>query len=258
MKALDDVFGEETGHRIQHAPLWKAVVNQLRILILSGELGAGTHLVETDLAQMLGVSRGPIRQALAQLEQEGFVEILPRQGAFVLEITPELVHEKYELRRLLEEYAVRRAVSRLRPHVLKQLAAHCDEMERAVRTQDLEGFFMSQYLYHRAVVAAAGMPSLLRLWELVGLGTGSLMLLNLYYANPEPFSARAWQSLTAESSITGHRQLLGVIAQADPDLAVTRMREHLNQGESAVLKSLASAQRVWQARRTANAQRSGK
>jgi DNA-binding GntR family transcriptional regulator len=244
--ALD--LGRQRGalrYRVEQAPLWQGVATRLRLLILSGELCAGTHLVESDLAEMLGVSRGPVRQALSQLEQEGFVEIIPRQGAYVLDITVEMVREKYELRRLLEEYAVRRAVDRLSAVDIAKLDLHCEEIERALSTQDLELFYGAQYRFHRAIVAAAQMPSLLRLWELVGMSVGSLMVLNLYYASEEPYGDHVWQSKTATGSLTGHRDLLDVLAEGDAERAACAMHQHLQAGESAVLIALASARQHW-------------
>jgi GntR family transcriptional regulator, gluconate operon transcriptional repressor len=235
-------------YRVEQAPLWQGVATRLRLLILSGEIRAGTHLVENDLAEMLGVSRGPVRQALAQLEQEGFIEIIPRQGAYVLEITAETVREKYELRRLLEEYAVSRAVDRLSAVDIAKLAMHCEEIERALSTQDLELFYGAQYRFHRGIVAAARMPSLLRLWELVGMSVGSLMVLNLYYANGEPYGDHVWQSQTATGSLSGHRDLLNVLVEGDAELAVCAVHQHLQAGESAVLVALTGARRYWDAK----------
>jgi GntR family transcriptional regulator, gluconate operon transcriptional repressor len=243
-----DVRRGAVHYRVEQAPLWQGVATRLRLLVLSGEIRAGTHLVESDLAEMLGVSRGPVRQALSQLEREGFVEIIPRQGAYVLEITAETVREKYELRRLLEEYAVRRAVDRVSAVDIAKFGLHCEEIERALSTKDLELFYGAQYRFHRAVVVAAQMPSLLRLWELVGMSVGSLMVLNLYYANAEPYGDHVWQSQTATGSLTGHRDLLRILAEGDADRAVCAMHQHLQAGESAVLIALASARRYWDAK----------
>ncbi|HHX42969.1 MAG TPA: GntR family transcriptional regulator [Chloroflexi bacterium] len=232
-------------YAISHQPLSQTVADRLRTLILSGELAAGQHLIETDLAAKMGVSRGPIREAIAKLEHEGFVEILPRQGAFVLEITPESIHERYEMRRLLEGYAVQRAVQHRTPEHLAALAEHVRQTMRSIRHRDIETFYSSQYHFHRQIVQMAGMPLLLRMWDLLASGIGSLMMLNLWYATPgEAFTERVWDSSTAIGSVRGHEELNAVIAQGDAEVAALTLQQHLEQGERSVLKALETARAV--------------
>jgi len=234
-----------SAYAISHQPLGQTVADRLRSLILSGEIPAGQHLIETDLAAKMGVSRGPIREAITKLEHEGFVQIVPRQGAFVLEITPESIHERYEMRRLLEVYAVRRAAESRDPDHLRALEEWARQTERSIRERDLETFYTSQYQFHRQVVQMAGMPLLLRMWDLLSTGMGSLMMLNLWYANPgEAFTERVWDSGTATGSVRGHEQLVAVIAQGDADTAARTIQLHLEQGERAVLRSLETAHAV--------------
>ncbi|MDB5057498.1 MAG: transcriptional regulator, GntR family, partial [Chloroflexi bacterium] len=76
-----------------------------------GELAHGSHLKEPSLAQRFGVSRLPIREAIAQLDREGLVEILPRRGAFVIGITDQDVSDIYECRTMIELAAVRRVAT---------------------------------------------------------------------------------------------------------------------------------------------------
>ena len=219
-------------YAISHQPLSQTVADRLRTLILSGELAAGQHLIETDLAAKMGVSRGPIREAIAKLEHEGFVEILPRQGAFVLEITPESIHERYEMRRLLEGYAVQRAVQHRTPEHLAALAEHVRQTMRSIR-RDIETFYSSQYHVHRQIVQMAGMPLLLRMWDLLASGIGSLMMLNLWYATPgEAFTERVWDSSTAIGSVRGHEELNAVIAQGDAEVAALTLQQHLDRASA--------------------------
>lgn len=212
---------------------------------------AGQHLIETELAAKMGVSRGPVREAIARLEQEGFVHILPRQGAFVAELTPALVHEKYEARRLVEEYAARCANSNLDDSDLKALHGACDAMAEAVSRKDLEGFYLYQYQFHRAIVALARNETLLRLWDMLGTGIGSLMMLNLYYGDAEGSYDTAWSNNIALSIVDSHRNMIAVLAGADSETAATCLREHLYVGENSVLRALDVARERW---RSGNAQ----
>ena len=92
---------------IEHKQLWQAVADQLRDEILDGRLPAGSRLVETELADRFGVSRGPIRDALAELARGGLAVDLPRRGTFVSSLTERDLAEVYVIRRAIEEAAVR-------------------------------------------------------------------------------------------------------------------------------------------------------
>src|SRR5690348_10518744 len=93
---------------VQPEALWQRVVSVMRRAIVMGELEPGAHLKEPALAQRFGVSRLPVREAIAQLEREGLVRSEPRRGAFVVGITEQAVSDIYECRLLLESCALRR------------------------------------------------------------------------------------------------------------------------------------------------------
>src|SRR5512141_82731 len=95
-----------------HKQLWESVADQLRDEILDGRLPAGTRLVETELAERFGVSRGPVRDALAELSRSGLAVDLPRRGTFVSSLTERDLAEVYDIRRAIEEAAVRLPIER--------------------------------------------------------------------------------------------------------------------------------------------------
>src|SRR5437763_12623333 len=98
---------------VQTEALWERVAIAMRRAIVLGDLAPGTHLKEPLLAQRFGVSRLPVREAIARLEREGLVRVEPRRGAFVVGITDHGVGDIYECRLLLESYAIRRAATRV-------------------------------------------------------------------------------------------------------------------------------------------------
>src|SRR3954453_24138824 len=99
-------------HRVQRpAPLRQSVYDALLDLIVSGNLRAGQHLVESELASVLGVSRQPVREALQRLNTEGWVDLRPAQGAFVHEPTEEEADQLLTVRPLLEAEAARLAAA---------------------------------------------------------------------------------------------------------------------------------------------------
>ena len=85
-----------------HNQVWESVLFRLRMAIIQGKLPPGAHLLEAQLAEKLGVSRGPVREALLRLEQEGLVLSQPYRGKFVANLSPQMIHEIYTLRRVLE------------------------------------------------------------------------------------------------------------------------------------------------------------
>jgi DNA-binding GntR family transcriptional regulator len=100
---------------------------QLRELILN-EYSPGQALSEQELANLVGVSRTPIREALFRLEKDGLITIVPRRGPFVAALTIKDIHELFEVREALELYAVRRAVERLDLPVLDRIQAEADRL----------------------------------------------------------------------------------------------------------------------------------
>ncbi len=104
----------------QHA-LSKNVVDAVREMISSGAVGQGEHLKESEIAQALGVSRGPVREAFTQLQNEGFIELRRHRGAFVSTLTRRDIEEVYTLRLALERLAIERATERVTPALLARL-----------------------------------------------------------------------------------------------------------------------------------------
>src|SRR3954465_2999259 len=98
---------------VENLTLWQRVYDHLRSEILAGHLEPGTELAEVALSEQLGVSRGPLREAIGRLAAEGLVTVRPRRGAVVRSLSKEEFVELYQVREALELMAVRLAVPRL-------------------------------------------------------------------------------------------------------------------------------------------------
>ncbi|MDL2319252.1 GntR family transcriptional regulator [Eubacteriales bacterium OttesenSCG-928-A19] len=116
----------------------------LRELIISGKIKPGSRLPEEELSKQMNISRAPIREALNMLEREGFTTIIPRKGAIVTEVTPELARDIWEMRRVLEPYAARTSMAAIPKSeiiridgLVKQTIEHPDNLDLYV-TCDLE------------------------------------------------------------------------------------------------------------------------
>lgn len=104
-----------------HKPLRDMVFESLRDAIINNTLKPGERLMEIQLAEEMGVSRTPIREAIRKLELEGFITIIPRKGAHVAEISLEDIHEVYEIRTALESLAARLAADRATPEQIEEM-----------------------------------------------------------------------------------------------------------------------------------------
>ncbi len=140
------------------------VADRLRRAILVGELAPGTHLVESVLSSEFDVSRGPIRDALRELENEGLVEAR-RRGLFVTGITRDDVWELYTLRAALDLVALDLAVDRFRPADFAHLRELVKTMESAVNDGRMADFAQADMDFHSAFYERAGHRRLLKAWQ---------------------------------------------------------------------------------------------
>jgi DNA-binding GntR family transcriptional regulator len=137
-------------------PLRQSVYDALIDLIVSGELPPGQHLVETDIARQLGVSRQPIREALHRMEAEGWVDLRPSQGAFVHVPTDSEVDELLDVRELLEAETARRAAGRADADGVARLREVWQEGAAAAQADDVSRAVAANNAFHGEVAALAG------------------------------------------------------------------------------------------------------
>lgn len=144
-------------------PLRDVVFNTLRQAILTGELKPGERLMEIHLANSLGVSRTPIREAMHMLELEGLVTMIPRRGAVVAQINEKGIQDVLEVRRALDALCAELACERITPEELVSLKAACDNFEEVVKTHDLKMIAEADVALHNIIVTATGNEKLIQL-----------------------------------------------------------------------------------------------
>lgn len=149
------------------ASLGRIAAARLLEALETGAIPVGSRLVEARLAAMLGVSRGPIRDALQYLEQQGLVHRLPHRGSFAVAFAPEELAEVVILRADLEALAARLGVVRrgIRPRDLAALREHTDAMARAVRARQFAAFLDHEVAFHRLLAERSGHLRLLVLLD---------------------------------------------------------------------------------------------
>ena len=144
-------------------PLRDVVFNTLRQAILRGELQPGERLMEIQLAQRLGVSRTPVREAIRKLELEGLVLMIPRRGAEVAEITRQDLEDVLEVRAALEELAVKDACEHITDEQLQDLKKAANEFKRSLEGTDLVACAEADIHFHEIIYAATNNKRLVQM-----------------------------------------------------------------------------------------------
>ena len=209
--------------------LWEPIAAALRRAIILGELPPGLHLEEPSLAEKFGVSRIPVREALARLAHEGLVRIEPRRGAFVVGMTADEIHDVYELRQLIEVHAARRAAERLDSQDLPRLQRQVERMAEAVRQQRLDRVAEPDVRFHREIVVLAGSRRLLSAWEPIGGIVATILSI----------TDTTYRDLPR--SVASHQAIVAALARHDPEGVAAELRAHIQNGEQVLLEALPAA-----------------
>ena len=144
-------------------PLRDVVFNTLRQAILTGELKPGERLMEIHLAERLGVSRTPVREAIHKLELEGLVTMSPRRGAAVAQITEKSMSDVLEVRRAMDALCAELACERISDGELEQLKKACEEFEKATQTKNVKLIAQADVKLHEIILQATGNQRLVQL-----------------------------------------------------------------------------------------------
>jgi DNA-binding GntR family transcriptional regulator len=199
-------------------PLRQSVYDALIDLIVGGELPPGQHMVETDLARQLGVSRQPIREALHRMEAEGWVDLRPSQGAFVHVPTDSEVDELLDVRALLEAETARLAAAsagpdpQTRADQLDRLREICREGQAAAEAGDFGVAVAANNAFHAEIAVIGGNATLAELADIVG------RRVQWYYRMVAP--ARG------HGSWSEHAEMIEAIEARDPGRTQALARRH--------------------------------
>jgi DNA-binding GntR family transcriptional regulator len=190
--------------------------------ILEGPLEEGAKLTEEVLAAQLGISKSPVREALSRLESEGLVLIEPRRGAYVRRFTLQEASDLYNLRELLEVYAV--GLARITPSFLTELAESIDRIKRDLGERNTLAYIEEDICFHNLIAAATCNHELCRILE--NIGQKSIL-------------CRSKTSrLAAAATPDFHGRIYFALKEGDRQLAQQAMREHIRFFRDALLRSL--------------------
>src|SRR2546428_6324534 len=215
MAADKALTAERRPARLENLTLWQRVYEYLREEILSERLQPGTELQEVALSEELGVSRGPIRDAIGRLAAEGLVTVRPRRGAVVRLLSKDEFLELYQVREALEIMAVRLAVPRLGADDFAALPGLIDTMGKHAERGEVAEFFQANVAFHAHLLEASGNR---KLQELYGQLLGQMGRYRM-------------RSLTLrgnlQRSVTEHAAILRAAKRGNTERAAHLMSEHI-------------------------------
>jgi DNA-binding GntR family transcriptional regulator len=196
------------GTAAQHA------VESLRHTFIAGELKPGERVRQEEIAERLGVSLAPVREALAVLEQEGQLTYRPRRGYFVTELDLDDLHEIYDLRRLVEGRAARGALPQLDVDAHERIAVAAQDCEAAVGRGDVTAELEANRRFHFAVLEAPDQVHTMRVVRLLWDSTETYRA--LYYNDPAD----------RVDSLEAHARIIDAVEAGDADHLVAELDAH--------------------------------
>lgn len=210
----------------EYLPLRDVVFNTLRQGILTGELKPGERLMEIHLANRLGVSRTPIREAIRKLELEGLVTMVPRRGAEVSSISKEDVQDVLEVRRTLDTLAVGLACVRMTPEDKQRLWEANVEFEKTTKTKDATTIAQADVKFHDVILMATGNN---RLVQMVNNLAEQIYRYRLEYVK---------DSRNHKQLIEEHERICECINRGDKEGAEQAIQTHIDNQERNIINQL--------------------
>ena len=210
----------------EYLPLRDVVFNTLRRAIITGEFAPGERLMEISLANRLGVSRTPVREAIRKLEQEGLVIMIPRKGAQVAKITEKSLRDVIEIRCVLEEFAASLACERITEEGKEKLKEAHRQFVEAAQTNDIIDIVEKDEQFHDAIFQATCNDRLITIIN---------NLREQFYRYRMEYVKDIEQHSVL---VTEHEQLLHAIFNQDSETAKQIMRTHLKNQQEGVIQAI--------------------
>lgn len=210
----------------EYLPLRDVVFNTLRQAILRGEMEPGERLMEIQLAQKLGVSRTPIREAIRKLELEGLVVMIPRKGAEVAHITEKDMRDVLEVRCTLEELAISLACKNVTDEAITELKNANRVFESAIVSQDVVAIVDADVLFHDAIYA---MTNNARLIQIINNLREQMYRYRLEYVK---------DARTHSIVISEHNDIIEKLSSKNVEGAKIVMHQHINNQEKGIVRLL--------------------
>jgi DNA-binding GntR family transcriptional regulator len=212
----------------ERKPLGHYVFENLKQAIVRGDFSPGNRLVESRIAEALGISRTPVREAIHKLEREGLIQKLPRGGFSVSNLTHEEIEETFGIRSVLESYAARLAAIKHQRQELEPLEEKIEEFQYHLNRGEMEALLQINTQFHALLYAMSRSP---RLIKMINDLKDQIYRFRRIILKIETM---------AKTSNDDHRQMLSAMKKRDADRVETLVRQHILRGQKVVLRELES------------------
>lgn len=209
-----------------YQPLRETVCESIRDAIQKGILEPGERLMEVQLADELGISRTPVREAIRKLEQEGYVIMMPRRGTYVADVSVRDVKEIFEIRSALESLATGLAARRIEPEELEKLQDLLLEVQKHAKKNDIEKIVEADVAFHGLIYQVS------RNERLVGIINNLREQLARFRTRSMSYPGRL------EKTLDEHNEMFEAIADGDVSAARDAAERHMESAEKTLLKAL--------------------
>lgn len=212
-----------------HRPLREIVYEELKRQILVGEIAPGTRMMEVELAEVMGVSRTPVREAIRKLEKEGLVTIEPRKGAYASNISIKDMVDVLEVRQGLEGMAAAIASGRITQQQKEELLSIVDKYKAAVEEANIEEIIKYDEAFHSQIISISGNKTLMQVFSIVQ--ELALRFRYIYYDDFNRYESMPKEHQLIEEAIMSGNADKARVAAGDH---VSKLKEFiLNEGEKA-------------------------
>lgn len=215
MRAMNAAAVHPTIALLQTSSLTTVVQQEIERAILAGEYAPGSKLIEATLAERMGVSRGPVREAFRMLEEAGLLRNEKNRGVFVRDIPIDEAVEIFDLRAAMDELVGRQLAKNITPPQLKEIKDLVDQMEKAVKAEDARNYHLLNLRFHDRLVEMAGNSKLTTIYRKLIKELSLFRRLNLADGWLMPISAGE------------HRAIVKSIAAGDAQAAGRAMFDHV-------------------------------
>ena len=209
-----------------YQPLREAVCETLRDAIRKGILEPGERLMEVQLAEELGISRTPVREAIRKLEQEGYVIMMPRRGTYVSDISTNDVKEIFEIRSALESLATGLAARRIEPEELETLQNLLVEIEGYINKNDIEKIVETDIKFHGLLYKVSRNERLVNIINNLKEQLARFRTLSMSYPG------------RLQETLEEHSEMVEAIANGDVSAARDAAEHHMERAEKTLLKAM--------------------
>jgi DNA-binding GntR family transcriptional regulator len=225
---ISPIVPQHVFEKIEHQSMEDGILRSVRNAIISGSIGLGQHLNETDMARQMSVSRIPIREALKKLEQEGLVVRHANRGVFVVDFDEQDVLEVFSLRALLESMAIEWAIPHLTEPDYVALRQMIDKQKQAIQDREFDELARQEIRFHETICIRANHERLLKSWrEIYRQGQ---VLLTMRYHHLADF--------TPSAVPVDHELILQAMEAGDPAMAAELTRTISERVEQECLEAL--------------------